>query len=282
MGGMNDPSPAAHLDARLPERLVIDGIPLEVRRSRRRRTRLGLAFDPGGYVIVEAPVDASAGEIRAVIREHRRWLRHRLDKVSNGTGLTSCLRYTSGELMHYLGNPYELVVRPGRRDEVRLRQRERAAGGQLGLFDRCHVRGRICVTLETTSVPGRNLPQRSEARVRMLVIEWYRARASEQFAAELGAWRYHLSWLNGRVPDWRHRFMRSQWGSCSRTGRISLNTHLVKTPPRLVEYVVLHELCHLRHYDHGRRFYGLMSLHMPDWQERRAELDQYLPVLLQD
>ena len=76
--------------------------------------------------------------------------------------------------------------------------------------------------------------------------------------------------------------MRSQWGSCSLSGRISLNTHLVKTPPRLAEYVVLHELCHLRHHDHSPRFYALMERYMPDWRVRRSELDRYLPVLLQE
>jgi hypothetical protein len=72
-------------------------------------------------------------------------------------------------------------------------------------------------------------------------------------------WRRRLPWLRGRVPTWRHRFMRSQWGSCSLSGRISLNTHLIKTPPRLIAYVALHELCHLQHYDHSRRFYALMQ-----------------------
>ena len=56
----------------------------------------------------------------------------------------------------------------------------------------------------------------------------------------------------------------------------------MKAPVRLIEYVALHELCHLKHYDHGRAFYGLMARHMPDWEVRRRELDQYLPVLLQE
>jgi hypothetical protein len=275
---MRRSSREANLYARLPERTLIDTIPVEVRRSTRRRTRLGLAFDPAGYVIVEAPLDATAAEIRAVIREHRRWLRHRLDKVTNGTGLTSCLRYTSGELVHYLGHPYELVVGAGRRDDVRLRKRRPSPSGQLGLFS-CHVRGQICVTLRMVeAVPASG----SVLRVRQAVIDWYQARAAERFVLELDAWRRELPWLHGHMPGWRHRFMRSQWGSCSRSGRISLNTHLIKTPLRLIEYVVLHELCHLRHYDHGRRFYGLMSRYMPDWQERRGELDHYLPVLMQD
>jgi predicted metal-dependent hydrolase len=98
----------------LPERRLIESIPVEVRRSSRRRTRLGLAFDPTGYVIVEAPVDATVAEIRSVIRQHRRWLRSRLDKVVDSAGLSACLSYEAGERLHYLGDPYELTVRHGR------------------------------------------------------------------------------------------------------------------------------------------------------------------------
>ncbi|MDZ7669929.1 MAG: hypothetical protein U5Q16_11120 [Gammaproteobacteria bacterium] len=91
------------LNTQLPVRTSMEGIPVEVRRSKRRRTRIGLAFDPAGYVIVEAPLDASSSEIRRLIREHRRWLCHRLDKVANTGGLTSCLNYATGELVHFLG-----------------------------------------------------------------------------------------------------------------------------------------------------------------------------------
>lgn len=258
----------------------MEGIPVEVRRSPRRRTRIGLAFDPGGFVIVEAPMDVSSAEIRELIREHRRWLGHRLEKASSGNGLTACLSYTSGEIVYFLGYPYELVVRHGRRDEVRLKERRRP-GAQLNLFASYQLRGQLLVTLGVDEGMLRS-GEFSELRVRGTLSDWYRGEAEDLFAAELEGWRRRLPWLRGATPPWRHRYMRSQWGSCSRAGRISLNTHLIKTPPRLIEYVVLHELCHLQHYDHSRRFYALMGRHMPDWDVRRAELDQYLPVLLQD
>lgn len=260
------------LNTPLPERTVIETIPVEVRRSARRRTRIGLAFDPAGFVIVEAPVDASTAEIHAVIREHQRWLRVRLDKVADGSGVTACLRYRSGELVHYLGEPYELIVRHGRFDDVRLL--ERPAPQQMGLFAPCHLRGTLRVTLAA--------PSGDEALVRSAVKAWYKTEAERTFARALGTWRYRLPWLDGQLPPWRHRLMRSQWGSCTRAGRVSLNTHLIKTPTRLIRYVVLHELCHLQHYDHSRRFYALLGRHMPDWQQRRSELDRFLPVLLQD
>ncbi|MEZ5558976.1 MAG: SprT family zinc-dependent metalloprotease [Pseudomonadales bacterium] len=257
------------------ERRVIEAIPVEVRRNTRRRTRIGLAFDPGGYVIVEAPLDASEAELRTVIRENHRWLRYRLDKVADSTAMSATITYEPGELMHFLGHPYELSVRYGLRDGVALLRRE---SPQLSLFRQGSVKGELRVVLAVSGA-GR----RTEAeRVRGNVNEWYRERACHVFGQQLERFRLELPWLGGRMPEWRHRFMRSQWGSCSVTGRISLNTHLVKTPRRLIEYVVLHELCHIRHHDHSRRFYGLMQRYMPDWERRRGELDRYLPVLLQE
>ena len=65
----------------MSEHFVIDTIPVEVRRNKRRRTRIGMLFDPAGYVIMDAPVDTSEAEIRSVVSEHYRWLRFRLTKV---------------------------------------------------------------------------------------------------------------------------------------------------------------------------------------------------------
>lgn len=262
-----------------PERSRIGDIPVEVRRTRRRRTRIGLAFDPAGFVIVEAPLDASNQEIRALVREHERWLRHRLAKVVDSDAISAGLRYVDGELLHYLGQRYELVVEPGPAVKVRLAPRRDCADRQLKLFALPPLRGQLRVMLPREDAGG---PLALDPRLRNVVLDWYQGRADEVFARVLESWRDRLPWLRGRSPVWRHRFMRSQWGSCNRQGRISLNTHLVKTPVRLIEYVVLHELCHLRHYDHGRGFYALMARHMPDWERRRRELDQYLPVLLQE
>jgi predicted metal-dependent hydrolase len=263
----------------MSERLVIESIPVEVRRSKRRRTRIGLAFDPGGYVIMEAPLDASQAEIQSVVTEHHRWLRYRLEKVAASMAVSAVLSYTSGELLHYLGQAFELVIRAGSRDRVMIVRRQ---ARQLPLFE-CGVQGEIRVTVGPPDIrSGKHMSRTLADGVRDAINVWYLQRADVEFARHLEWWRQRLPWLGGRIPEWRHRFMRSQWGSCSVAGRISLNTHLVKTPDRLIEYVVLHELCHLRHHDHGRRFYGLMARHMEDWQDRRAELNRYLPVLLQD
>jgi len=245
--------------------MVVEAIPVEVRRNRRRRTRIGLCFDPAGHVILDAPIDASLAELRAVVLEHRRWLERSLEEVRRDAVCLSAPRYESGELVQYLGHAWELTVKEGA-PAVLLKERQR----QLPLFPGLGgIRGEIQVRLPNPR------PEAVAKRIR----RWYQQQALAVMGERMVHWR-RLPWLRNREPDWRIRYMRSQWGSCGIDGRIALNTHLIKCPVRVIDYVILHELCHLVHHDHSRRFYGLMAVHMPDWSQRRSELDRYLPVLL--
>lgn len=268
-------------------------IPVEIRRSRRRRTRIGVSFDPSGRVVIEAPLDASEADIRALIHRHAAWLRSRLDAAQAASVVSGCLRYVSGETVHYRGAPYQLWVDDGAADTVALHLARALRSQQPPLREipvwasepgdaRPTSAGMVRVVLGPASSQRTRAPVERSERVRLLLNAWYKARAEALFARQFDYFRPRLDWVQKRALLWRHRFMRSQWGSCSQSGRIALNTHLVKLPRALVRYVVLHELCHLVEHNHGPRFYALMARYMPDWQVRRGELDRYLPVLIQD
>ena len=73
----------------------------------------------------------------------------------------------------------------------------------------------------------------------------------------------------------RIRYMTSQWGSCSAKGNICLNSALVYLSPKLIDYVIIHELCHLRHLNHSQQFWSLVGRHCPDWRALKQELKQH-------
>ncbi|MNI90038.1 WLM domain protein [compost metagenome] len=76
--------------------------------------------------------------------------------------------------------------------------------------------------------------------------------------------------------------MQTQWGSCSPKGRITLNPHLVKTPRECIDYVILHELCHIAEHNHSERFYRLLTQVMPNWEKVKARLDGMAALVLSD
>lgn len=70
--------------------------------------------------------------------------------------------------------------------------------------------------------------------------------------------------------------MDKRWGSLSRKGRLTLNVNLIQTPKECIEYVVIHELCHLIHHNHGTEFYKLLDRILPDWMKRKHKLEMTL------
>jgi predicted metal-dependent hydrolase len=116
------------------------------------------------------------------------------------------------------------------------------------------------------------VPERSPPMVRAALEAWYRLRARELFADRLAAVAAPLRWVK-QLPPTRLQFMTVQWGSCSPSGRITLNPLLVKTPRECIDYVLLHELCHLLHHNHSPKFYQTLDRHMPRWREIKVKLD---------
>ena len=120
---------------------------------------------------------------------------------------------------------------------------------------------------------GRGTDERESA-----VLDWYRERLSEAIGQRLPLWE-NATGL--RCASWRIKRMKTRWGSCNtREGRIWLNLYLAQTPTYCLDYVLLHELCHLRFADHGAGFKALLDSHMPDWRQRRKLLNSYLPGVI--
>jgi predicted metal-dependent hydrolase len=133
------------------------------------------------------------------------------------------------------------------------------------------IRGQICV--ETSS--------RQALAVRKYLGDWYRDRADDIFTRRINEITEWVGWLR-KAPSWRLVRMKTQWGSCSPTGTILLNPHLVEAPRECIDYVISHELCHLREHNHSARYYRLLAKIVPGWEAVKAKLDGMAELLLNE
>ncbi|MBQ0758230.1 MAG: putative metal-dependent hydrolase [Zhongshania sp.] len=217
-------------------------IPITIIRSRRRRRKLSLQVGRSG-VVLRAPFTTPATDIDMMLSRHRDWIYERQQLLLKQQG--SVLRYESGEQHDYLGESLELVIVAG--------------SGRLTV-----ERGDACLILRGDAGDA--------AHISRTLQQWYLRQAQQLFAARLSLWAARLPWVEG-APELRLRRMRSRWGSCSAGGRICLNTHLVKASQNCIDYVIVHELCHLQEFNHSPRFYALMAAAMPEWRQYKAELE---------
>ena len=115
--------------------------------------------------------------------------------------------------------------------------------------------------------------------VRRQLFLWYREEIARRIAQRMDALCPSIPWL-AVPPVWRGRVMRRRWGSCTGNGVLTLNTQLVKAPPRCLDYVLLHEIAHLREHNHSKRYYAVLDRLLPEWKEVRRELERWAPLIL--
>ncbi len=201
---------------------------------------------PDCRVVVSAPEDATSETVLYAVKQRGRWIYEQLREFRQQLEHVTLRKYISGESHYYLGKQYLLKVHvePNQVQGVKL------------------LRGKLEVSVRASDA----------TRVKNLLIDWYKIRAREVFARRLDVLLEQALWVQERPPI-RILTMQTQWGSCSPNGRITLNPHLVKAPRDCIDYVILHELCHIAEHNHSERFYRLLSQVMPNWEKTKERLD---------
>jgi hypothetical protein len=226
-------------------KLSIKGAEIEylVRRSFRRRS-VSLEVLPS-YLLVRAPVRFSDRYIRNILSRHDAWI-IRQNGVLNDLIIRTGRDYATGEQFPYLGSQHTLYVIPNK-NTIR---------SSVEVIDRnIHV----------------YVPEKSETTnpVRDILLNWYRTEALTYLPRRIGA----LSKKTGLEPSRvRIKNQATLWGSCSSKGSINLNWRLILAPISIVDYVALHELCHLRVANHSGRFWALLLANDPSYAKHRRWL----------
>ena len=210
------------------------------------RKTMEIAVHPDNTVIVKAPVQSDIGLIEKKIMKRARWILRQLNYFKQFNPKTPDRCYVNGETHLYLGKQYRLKLAEGPENSVKLSR---------GFF---HITYR--------SEPTSNAAKK-------LLNQWYFKKAQLQFAESMDRCRQKFNGLGINQPKLSIKRMQKRWGSLSDKGTITLNTDLVRAPKECIEYVVTHELCHLKYHDHSPEFYKLLDSVIPGWEKIKHKLE---------
>lgn len=224
--------------------IEVSGMSVEVVRKDIKHLHLAV-YPPNGRIRVAAPLRLEDEDVRLAVVSRLRWIR-RKQTALRLQDRQSEREFVTGESHYFKGRRYRLQVVDGFGSGVQAR------GNTL---------------LELRVRPN------SDAGVRERVVnDWYRRELMEMLPALVAKWE---PIVGEEISEVRIKRMRTRWGSCSANARrIWLNLELIKKPTRCLEYVLVHEMAHLRERHHNDRFLDLMDQFMPTWRLHRDELNQ--------
>jgi predicted metal-dependent hydrolase len=213
------------------------------------RKTLGISVLPDLSVIATAPSNSvdDLHKIKAKIRKRAPWILRQQGRFSRFLPKQPDRRYVSGESHRYLGRQYRLKLIEGSPESVKV------DGGYF------------LITIAD---------REDKANIKKLLNNWYKERARAYFEKKIEDCFESFKKYDLGKPPIRIRQMSMRWGTCSPTGIINLNPDLIKAPSSCIEYVIIHELCHLIHPNHDRKFYQLLLRVMPDWEAKKARLER--------
>jgi predicted metal-dependent hydrolase len=210
------------------------------------RKTLGITVTSDLDVLVKAPVDSSMDKIKEKLLKKAAWIIKQQSFFLSFQPKTPERRYIGGETHLYLGRQYLLKIEPSKKDSVKLK----------GKFIEVHTS--------------------DKSKVKGLVKEWYLLHAKSKFKEIaqplIDKFKKHKVEPDSIV----FREMPTRWGSCTPKGKIILNPELIKAPKGCIEYVIIHELCHLIYHDHTQKFIDLQTKEMTDWEKWKSKLENLL------
>jgi hypothetical protein len=214
-----------------------------------RRKTLGIKVYPNQSVEVIAPLESTAGQVKEKLKRKASWILKQQAFFLSFYPLTPPRQYVSGETHLYLGKQYRLKLHLSKEESVKLHG---------GYFHVC-------------------LKDRSnKKKVEQLLKGWYKDKAVEHFQALYEKSSKIADAFKQKPTLLKYRWMARRWGSCSSKGSILLNLELIKAPKSCIEYVLIHELCHLEHHNHSKAFYALLERYCPEWREVKQRLEEML------
>lgn len=213
--------------------------------QQRKRKTLGIEVHPNCDILVSAPPGIALDEIGKRVERRKEWIVKQIGYFTRFALRTPPRQYLSGETHLYLGKQYRLKIEPAPRKKVTLKQ------------------GRIWIE---TDMPH-------PISVKALLNAWYRKRAHEYIPKFIDKHYPYFAKKGFERPRVVFKILTKRWASMSQGGILTINPRLVQAPSSCIEYVIVHELCHLVILGHTPAFFSLLSKLMPNWEKMKERLE---------
>ena len=213
-----------------------------------QRKTIEIRVYPDNRVVVKAPPRTPNPYIKALVNERADWIVKKHTQLA--TYVQPPVEYVSGAMHHYLGESYPIDIR-------QAKGKHSSAVFEEGCF--------------IIYVPDMS----DTKRIKKALDTWYRKQAYDLFAKMIPQAVKRFEGMDLPEFEWDTRIFNGRWGSCGHDRKIMLNVYLMWLDKSLIEYVIVHELCHLFEMNHSKRYYALLESVMPDWKPRRKLLKGY-------
>ncbi|MGQ1943925.1 M48 family metallopeptidase [Ornithobacterium rhinotracheale] len=230
------------------EKIIYGKSVIEFNISYSDRKTLGITVNPDLSVNIKAPLNSKKEDVFKIVEKRAPWILEQKRFFLSFEPRRTEYLYKSGETHYYLGRQYLLKIVEGKAEDV-------------------FYKGRYLL-IETND--------KSPLNVKKLLDRWYRDRAKIKFAEIAEPLIQQFKKYEVEPNNLYIQNMKFRWGSCSAKGNIILNPELIKAPKPCIEYVIIHELCHLIHQNHSKAFFQLQSREMPDWEKWKGKLEHFL------
>ena len=215
-----------------------------------RRRTLSIIVSPDKGVIVKAPLRTPVSAIKRFVAEKSEWIRKTLAGFNSLIRIDSSDGYTDGDQILLFGRYHILKLNHAAEYYVKLPEN--------GIIDAGYAKSNDPVL------------------IRAMLERWFRHIATQRLTPKFREIVARYSDYGFKPSSFSVRYMKKRWGSCSSTGKIAISYDLIRLDEVYAEYVIIHELCHLRHHNHSAEYYNLLSEVYPGWKAVRKELRKYM------
>ncbi|HEX21681.1 MAG TPA: M48 family peptidase [Actinobacteria bacterium] len=222
-------------------------IPFKVKRSAKRRKTISISVRHPEGVVVRAPLDIRQVEITELLTDKTPWILKKLAEIEE-ISTAPIKNYENGALLKFLGRDYPLNLKPA------------PANKGMVDFDNKDILVYIPATI---AIAGQHDWVQEALRL------WYMWQAEITFNKTVARWSEQTGLKPGKI---RIKELKSCWGVCSPKNNISFNWRLIMAPTHIIDYIVIHELCHIEQKNHSKKYYNLLSTFQPEYKEYRREL----------